>query len=71
MILKSTHTSFASWRPIFSRAIESIQDVEGITEAECLEELIANLEKDIGEWSNMRQLDLTPLVKSEQERLIE
>ena len=57
MILKSTYTSFASWRPIFSWAIESIWDVGGVTEAEFLEELINNLEKNIGEWTNLRQLD--------------
>jgi len=34
MIFKSTRTTFASWRPIFSRAIESIRDVRGVTEAD-------------------------------------
>ena len=71
MIFKSTPTSFASWRPIFSRVIESIQDIGGITEAESLEELINRLEKDIGEWNNLRQLDLTPLVEAKLERLSE
>ena len=49
MIFKSTRISFASWRPIFSRAIESILDVGGIIETESLEELVINLEKDISE----------------------
>ena len=62
MIFKSTRTSFASWRPIFSQAIESIQDVGGVTEAKSLKELIDDLEKDIDEWSNLRQLDLSSLV---------
>ena len=69
MIFKSTHTFFASWRLIFSRTIESNQDVGGATEAESLEELINNLEKDISEWSNLRQLDLTPMLEAELERL--
>jgi len=49
MIFKRTCTSFASWRPIFSWAIESIQDVRGATEAESLKKYISNLEKDISE----------------------
>ena len=71
MIFKGTRTSFASWRPKFFRAIESIWDVGGATEAESLEELISSLEKDIDEWSNLRQLDLTPLIEAELERLSE
>ena len=71
MIFKSTRTFFISWRLIFSRAIKSIRDIRGITEAGSLEELITNLEKDIGEWSNLRQLDLTPLVEIKLERLAE
>jgi len=70
-ILKSTQTSFASWRPILSRAIKSIRDVGGVTKAASLEELINNLEKYIGEWSSLNQLDLTPLVEDESERLSE
>ena len=46
MIFKSTRTSFPSWRPIFFRAIESIRDVGGATEAGSLEELINNFEKE-------------------------
>jgi len=70
MIFKITRTSFAFWRPIFSWLIESIWNVGGISEAEILEELIANLEKDISEWSNLRQLNLTLLVEAKSERLI-
>jgi len=36
-----------------------------------LKELINNLEKNISEWSNLRQLDLTPLVKAKLKRLSE
>ena len=64
MIFKSTRTSFASWRPIFFRAIESIRDVRGAIEAKSLEELINNLEKDISEWSYLRQQDVTPMVET-------
>jgi len=46
MIFKSTCTSFASWRPIFFRMIESIRDVRGATEAGSLEELINNFKKE-------------------------
>jgi len=71
MIFKSTRTSFASWTPIFSRAIESIRDVRGAIEAKSLEELINNLEKDISEWSYLRQQDVTPMVETKLERLSE
>jgi len=71
MIFKSTRTSFASWRLIFSQAIESIRDVGGATETESLEELIKNLEKNISEWNNLRQLNLTPMVEAELECLSE
>ena len=71
IIFKSTRTSFDSWRPIFSRATESIQDVEQIIKAESLEKLITNLEKDISEWSKLRKLDLTPLIEAELECLTE
>ena len=68
MIFKSIYTSFASWRSILFRAIESIRDVGGVTEVKSFEELIDNLEKDICDgltWGN------TPLVEAEQERLLE
>ena len=48
MIFKSTHTSFSSWRVIFSRVIENIRDIGGVTEVESLE-VVNNLERDIGE----------------------
>ena len=54
MIFKSTNTSFASWRLIFSRAIEIVRDVGGVTDAESLEEVVNNLERDISEWNNLR-----------------
>ena len=71
MIFKSTRTSFTSWRVIFSRAVENIRDVGGVVEAESLDEVVNNLERDISEWNNLRQLDLTPLAKTELERLTE
>ena len=43
----------------------------GATKAEFLEELISNLEKDIGEWSNLKLPDLMKLVEAELERLSE
>ena len=71
MIFKSTHTSFASCRVIFFRAIEYIRDVGGDAKAEFLKEMVNNLERDIDEWNNLRQLDLTPLVEAKLERLAE
>ena len=69
IIFKNTCTYFASWRVIFSQAIENIWDVRGVAKAESLEEMVNNLERNIGEWNNLRQLDLTPLVEAEQEYL--
>jgi len=60
LISKSTRTSFTSLRVIFSRVIENIQDVGGVIEAESLEEMINNVERDIDEWNNLRQLILFP-----------
>ena len=36
-----------------------------------MEEVVNNLEKDINEWNNLRQQDLTPLVEAELECLVE
>ena len=47
MIFKGTHTSFTSWRVIFSSAIENIQDVGGVAEDESLEEVVNNLERTL------------------------
>jgi len=69
MIFKSTHISFTSWRVIFSRVGENSRDVGGVAKTESLEEVVNNLERDISEWNNLRQLDLTPLVEAELERL--
>ena len=33
--------------------------------------MVNNLKRDIDEWNNLRQLDLTPLVEAELERLAE
>jgi len=49
MIFKSTYTSFASWRVMFSQAIENIWDVGGVAEAESKEEVVNNLKKEISE----------------------
>jgi len=70
MIFKSTRTSFASWR-VISRVIENIRDVGGVAKVESLEEVVNNLERDIDEWNNLRQLDLTSLVEDELERFAE
>ena len=40
---------------MFSRAIENIRNVGGVAEAESLEEVVNNLEKDITEWNKLRQ----------------
>ena len=70
-VLKSILTSFASWRPILSLVIESIRDVGGISAAAYLEELLNRLEGDIDEWRRLNQLDPTPMVEAELERLLE
>jgi len=51
--------------------IENIQDVGWVIEAESLDEVVNNLERDIGAWNNLRQLDFTPLVEAELEHLAE
>ena len=38
-------------------------------EAESLEEVVNNLERDIDEWNNLRQLDLTSLVETKLKHL--
>ena len=55
MFLKSTRTSFASWRPIFSQVIENIRDVGGTAEAKSWKKWSATLKRMSvnGEiWSN-------------------
>ena len=71
MIFKSTHTFFASRRVIFFNVIENIRDVGGVAEADFLEEVVNNLERDISDCNNLRQLDLTLLVEAELECLPE
>ena len=65
MISKSTRSSFASWRIIFSQAIENIRDVGGVAEAESFEKVVKNLEKDVSEWNQLKQQDFTPLIEAE------
>ena len=36
---------------------ESVRDVGGFDEATSLEKLVNNLERDINEWSHLKQLD--------------
>ena len=69
MMLKSTWILFISWKPILSQAVESVQDIGWFDEATSLEELVNNLERDTGEWTCLNQLDLTPVVEKELERL--
>ena len=71
MIFKSTHTSFASWRIIFSRVIENIRDVWGVAEADFLEEVVKNLEKRRQWMDQAEAVSLTLLVKAELEHLAE
>jgi len=73
MIFKSTCTSFISWWIIFFRAIEYVWDwdIGGIVQAEFLEEAVKNLEKEVSEWNQLKQQDLTPLVEAKLERLAE
>ena len=47
MILKNSKTPFESLKAILSRAIKSIGDVEGTTEATFLEQMVSDLERDV------------------------
>lgn len=58
-LLKSTKTTFAPLKIMLMRSINNIRDVGGAEQAKILEQLIANFEKDIDEWRQLKQADLT------------
>ena len=63
IILKGSRNPFESLNLILFCAIESIKDVGGAIENAFLEQMVKNLERDVGEWCCQNQSDLTPLIK--------
>ena len=65
LVLKGSTTSFEFLKVVLTQNIETFRDFSGTNEAPFLELIMADFEKDVGEWHRLNCSDLTPFVKKE------
>jgi len=60
---------FKFLKVVLTRNIETIRDFGGTNQAVSLEQIVKDLEKDIGEWCRLNSSDLSSVVEEEAKRL--